>query len=173
MTRILTAEDVDKINARNRAYRVSPLGKWPADKGGRPKIGEGFRKRDQAKRRAYRKSSDRIFQSERAVKEVCQDVLEAHPFVAFWWRQNTGAMRLGPRFIKFSFKGASDLMAQAVDGRFIAIETKATGKLANDDQAAFLSNVAAHNGYSVCIDDAGNLKDWLDGLMAGQKQGQV
>ena len=154
-------DEIERLRARAKARKVHLLGELgPADKGGRPK------------RRAYRKSSDRIFQSERQVKDACQDVMEAHPFVALWWRQNTGAMRLGPRFIKFSFKGASDLMGQAINGRFMAVEAKATGKEANDDQAAFLTNVAAHKGYAICVDDAGKLLRWLNGLQNSANHAQ-
>ena len=156
------------------ARKVHPLGipdtsPLPSLRGPRSPKGKrgGMTAEQDATRRLERQRAKRRampFVSEVLVLRACMDVLEAHPFVALWWRQNTGSMKIAGRFVKFSFKGASDLMGQAIDGKFIAVETKATGKKADDDQAAFLLNVATHNGYSICVDDAGKLLEWLDSL---------
>lgn len=95
------------------------------------------------------------------VLKACMDVLETHPHIAFWWRQNTGGVKYGEQYVKFSFKGASDLMAVTTTGRFVAIECKATGKHATVEQRAFLDRVHAAGGVSACIDDAAALVEAL------------
>lgn len=102
--------------------------------------------------------------SEAAVLRGCKDILAIHPSIAFFWRQQTGSMASpdGKRFVKFSFRGASDLMA-VIKGQatFLAIECKATGKKASPEQAAFLDNVLDAGGYAVCVDSPQKLADYL------------
>jgi hypothetical protein len=52
--------------------------------------------------------------SERMVQNACLDLLEASPKVAFAWRQNTGAVKIAKRFVRFSFKGCSDILGMLV-----------------------------------------------------------
>ena len=97
------------------------------------------------------------------VLKGCADLLEAHPRVAFYWRQNTGSFLVGGRFIKFSFRGASDLMAvMKGTAQFWAIECKSTGKKATQDQQAFLDAVVAVGGQGICVDDPKKLADALN-----------
>lgn len=106
-----------------------------------------------------------IIVPESRVLKGCMDILESHPCVALWWRQNTGAITKGTRHIKFSFKGASDLMAvmqgAAWSGVFLAVECKATGKTATPDQQAFLKNVLDAGGLAICVDDPQKLIHYL------------
>lgn len=91
--------------------------------------------------------------SEAAVLRDCSRILDEHPQVAFFWRNNVGAMKMdNGRYVKFSFVGASDLMAVSKRGRFMAIECKSTGKKPTADQTAFLANVTAAGGFAVCVD---------------------
>ena len=119
--------------------------------------------RRQERQRVKRKAVLHV--SEALVLRACMDVLDHHPAVALWWRQNTGAGQLASgRYVKFSFRGASDLMGVLQGGRFLAVECKATGKHPSPDQGAFLDNVVDAGGCSVCVDDAGKLVAWLDSL---------
>lgn len=94
-----------------------------------------------------------------------QQILEAHPKVALYWRQNTGAARLtGGFYVKFSFKGASDWMGMLYGGRFLAVECKATGMKPSPDQRAFLANVERCGGLALCVDDPAVLQVALDAL---------
>lgn len=163
-----------EIAASTRAKIVRPMGKPdpvdpPKQPIGRPKVGEGFRARAVAKARAKR--AGKLILSERQVLRACMEVLEAHPHVALWWRQNTGGFsdRRG-QYVKFSFKGAPDLMAVLKGGRFLACECKSTGKHASPEQGAFLDNVVDCGGAAVVADDAGKLKSWLD-LQTGSANG--
>lgn len=90
---------------------------------------------------------------EKYVLRECSKILDRHPRIAFWWRVNTGAMKMdNGRYVKFSFVGASDLMAVTTVGRFVAVECKATGQSPTDPQQSFLDNVNAAGGLGLCVD---------------------
>jgi len=125
-------------------------------------------KRQQAMRQSEKKTAARrarLFVSEARVLRACMDAMEAHPAVKLWWRQNTGAGQLASgRYVKFSFRGASDLMGVLKGGQFLAVEVKATGKKATSEQRAFLDNVGDAGGVGIVVDDAGALLGWLNTL---------
>lgn len=83
-----------------------------------------------------------------SLREVMQ-ALKTHNLVAWCERQNTGAAKVGGRFIKFGFKGCADILGQLKDGRFLAVEVKKPkgGKL-SIEQAFFLERVRKHGGVS-------------------------
>ena len=83
-----------------------------------------------------------------SLREVMQ-ALKNHSLVAWVERQNTGAAKVGGRFIKFGWKGCSDILGQLKDGRILAVECKRlkVGKL-TDDQTFFLERVRQHGGVS-------------------------
>lgn len=94
---------------------------------------------------------------ERAVLAACMDVLKTHPKVAFAWRQNTGLAFSEGHAVRFSFKGCSDILGMLKGGRFLALETKATGKVPSKDQEAFLEAVRAAGGLALWVDDPDTL----------------
>ena len=98
-----------------------------------------------------------IHRSERQVLRDCLDLLLISPEVAFAWRQNTGAARLENRHVRFSFRGCSDILGMLANGRFLAVECKATGERATADQQAFLDRVNKHGGLGICVDDPARL----------------
>ena len=51
--------------------------------------------------------------------------IKAHPGVAWCERMNTGAARVGGRFIRFGFIGCPDVLGQLRDGRLLGVEVKA------------------------------------------------
>ena len=83
-----------------------------------------------------------------SLREVMQ-ALRSHNLVAWVERQNTGAAMVNGRFIKFGWRGCSNLLGQLKDGRLLAVECKRPkgGKL-SDDQAFFLEQVRRHGGVS-------------------------
>jgi hypothetical protein len=85
-------------------------------------------------------------------------LLKTHPKVAWAARVNSGAYKTPDgRFIRFGFVGCPDILGQMKDGRLLAIETKAPGKHATDDQRAMLDKVTANNGragVARCVEDA-------------------
>ncbi len=61
-----------------------------------------------------------------ALVEVLQ-ALRGNHSVAWVERQNTGATKVGERFIRFGWRGCSDLIGMLKDGRLLAVEVKAPG----------------------------------------------
>lgn len=102
--------------------------------------------------------------AERDVVRCSMEILENHPAVAFAWRQNTGLAFGRGQAVRFSFVGCSDLLGMLKDGRFLAIECKATGKELSADQEVFLDAVNASGGFGICVDDPQQLIDALEGL---------
>ena len=64
-----------------------------------------------------------------ALVEVLK-ALNTHAAVAWCERMNSGAARMGSRFVRFGFKGCPDVLGQLKDGRLLGVEVKAkTGRL--------------------------------------------
>lgn len=133
------------LNADHNALGTSPVRpqaaakpKVPRRKGRRPRIRES------------------------QVMQAVQGILESHPLVACWWRQNSGGMRIDKRFIKFSFKGCADFLGFLTDGRILTVECKATGKRPTPEQQAFLDNVTQAGGFACWTDDGANLLEKLE-----------
>lgn len=59
-----------------------------------------------------------------ALVEVLK-ALTAHPAVAWCYRMNSGAARIGKRFVRFGWPGCPDVLGQLKDGRLIGVEVKA------------------------------------------------
>ena len=99
-----------------------------------------------------------------SLREVMQ-ALKTHKLVAWCERQNTGAAKVGGRFIKFGWKGCSDILGQLNDGRLLAVECKRPkgGKLSSD-QLHFLDMVRNHGGVAFVATD---LHSVLENLGAG------
>ena len=68
------------------------------------------------------------------------------------------------QFVKFGFKGCSDIIGQIVDGRFFAWEVKRPGNKPTADQYAFLEVVANTGGISGWCADVNILVKYLDAL---------
>ena len=82
-----------------------------------------------------------------ALAEVLQ-VLKHHPLVAWCERQNTGAAKVGGRFIRFGWRGCSDLLGMMKDGRLLAVECKAPRGKLRPEQTEFLSLVRRFGGVA-------------------------
>ena len=87
-----------------------------------------------------------------ALHEVLQ-ALRAHPAVCWCERMNTGAARIGDRFVKFGFTGCPDVLGQLRDGRLLGVEVKAPmGKL-RPEQAVFLERIRSGGGVAFVARD--------------------
>jgi len=72
--------------------------------------------------------------------------LQASPMVAWAERQNSGAAKVGNRFIRFGWPGCPDVIGQLRDGRFLGCEVKsATGK-PSPEQSLFLARINQAGG---------------------------
>ena len=97
------------------------------------------------------------------ILKACLKLMRVHPYVVFVFRANSGAQLIdGKRWVKFGFVGMSDLLAMARSGRFLAVECKAKGKRASEDQQEFLDSVNSGGGLGLCVDNVGDLIRRLD-----------
>ncbi|MBK9346723.1 MAG: VRR-NUC domain-containing protein [Burkholderiales bacterium] len=87
-----------------------------------------------------------------ALVEVLK-ALRAHPAVVWCERMNSGAARVGNRFIRFGFTGCPDVLGQLTDGRLLGVEVKSpTGKL-RPEQSLFLERVRGAGGVAFMARD--------------------
>jgi len=82
-----------------------------------------------------------------ALVEVLK-ALRGHPAVAWCERQNSGATKEGDRFIRYGWRGCSDVLGQLTDGRLLAVEVKAPGGRLRPEQADFLDRVRNAGGVA-------------------------
>ena len=88
-----------------------------------------------------------------------------HHSIAWAYRMNSGGMyNPSGRFVKFAFKGCSDIIGQTIDGRFFAWETKRPDQKPTDNQHAFLEAVAEARGIAGWSDNVQSLCYCLESL---------
>lgn len=64
-----------------------------------------------------------------ALNEVLR-VLRSHPNVAWVHRMNSGAAKIGNRFVRFGFPGCPDVLGMLRNGTALAVEVKSrSGRL--------------------------------------------
>ena len=96
-----------------------------------------------------------------ALVEVLQ-ALRNHAAVAWCERMNSGAVRMGARFVRFGWPGCPDVLGQLKDGRLLGVEVKGpTGKL-RPAQAVFLDRVRAAGGVAFMARDLRDVLRELD-----------
>jgi hypothetical protein len=87
-----------------------------------------------------------------ALVEVLK-ALKAHPAVSWCERMNSGAARVGGRFIRFGFTGCPDVLGMLTDGRLLGVEVKGpTGKL-RTEQAFMLECINGAGGVAFMARD--------------------
>lgn len=107
---------------------------------------------------AYQRTNDR---PEAAALREVHMALKSHSAVAWVERQNTGAFKQDGRFIRFGWRGCSDLLGQLKDGRLLAVEVKGPKGRIRPEQAAFLEQVRGNGGMAFV---ARNCRDVFDAL---------
>lgn len=82
--------------------------------------------------------------------------LHAHPAVAWAERMNSGAAKVGKRFIRFGFTGCPDVLGQLRDGRLLGVEVKAPKGRLRPEQTVFLERINQAGGVAFvarnCLD---------------------
>lgn len=74
--------------------------------------------------------------------------LHAHPAVSWCERMNSGAARVGGRFIRFGFTGCPDVLGMLRDGRLLGVEVKAPKGKLRPEQAVFLERIRSGGGVA-------------------------
>jgi hypothetical protein len=79
--------------------------------------------------------------------------LRAHPAVVWCERMNSGAARVGGRFVRFGFTGCPDVLGQFHDGRLLGVEVKAPKGTLRPEQAVMLSRIVGAGGVAFVARD--------------------
>lgn len=98
-----------------------------------------------------------------ALVEVLQ-ALRVHPLVAWCERMNSGAARMGARFVRFGWPGCPDVLGQLKDGRLLGVEVKGpTGRL-RPEQAVFIGRIRSAGGVAFLARDCRDVRRELQAL---------
>ena len=92
-----------------------------------------------------------------ALVEVLK-ALNAHPAVSWCERMNSGATRIGARFVHFGFKGCPDVLGQLRDGRLLGVEVKGPAGRLRPEQAIFLERVRSAGGVAFIARDCRDVR---------------
>ena len=87
-----------------------------------------------------------------ALVEVLTAV-RTHPAVAWCERMNSGAARIGGRFVRFGFTGCPDVLGQLRDGRLLGVEVKAQAGRLRPEQAVFFERICGAGGVAFIARD--------------------
>ena len=87
-----------------------------------------------------------------ALVEVLKAV-RTHPLVAWAERQNSGAAKVGGRFIRFGWPGCPDVLGQMKDGRLLGVEVKSRTGCLRPEQAVFLERIRGAGGVAFVARD--------------------
>jgi hypothetical protein len=87
-----------------------------------------------------------------ALTEVLM-TLRAHPAVAWCERMNSGAAKVGNRFVRFGWKGCPDVLGQLRDGRLLGVEVKAAKGKLRPEQTIFLERIRLAGGVAFMARD--------------------
>jgi len=74
--------------------------------------------------------------------------LRASPAVSWCERMNSGAARIGDRWVRFGWPGCPDILGQLTDGRLLACEVKASKGRLRPEQAVMLDRIAGAGGVA-------------------------
>lgn len=101
-----------------------------------------------------------------ALLEVLK-ALRAHPAVAWCERMNTGAAKVGNRFVRFGWTGCPDVLGQLKDGRLLGVEVKAPKGRLRPEQALFLDCIRRARGVAFVARDCRDVHRELASWPAG------
>lgn len=90
--------------------------------------------------------------------------LRNHPAVSWVERMNSGAARIGNRFIRFGFTGCPDVLGQLRDGRLLGVEVKADKGKLRPEQTVMLERINSAGGMAFV---ARNCNDVFAALRGG------
>lgn len=79
--------------------------------------------------------------------------LRSHGAVAWCERMNSGAVRMGARFVRFGWPGCPDVLGQLKDGRLLGVEVKAPKGRLRPAQSVFLERIRCAGGVAFVAHD--------------------
>jgi len=104
---------------------------------------------------------------ETAIVRAILDFLALFPREVKAWRQNTGALRVDRRFIRFSTPGAADITGILRGGRRLEVEVKRRGRKQTLEQQEFQREIERLGGLYVLAHDIEDVRRALAGYIGG------
>lgn len=100
-------------------------------------------------------------------------ILELLGHLGFYaWRQNSGKVNIGKRWLNLGNEGMSDILGfHRLTGRFIAIECKQQGERITDKQRDFLDTVERAGGIALIAYSVEDIASRLEVIMALNRNG--
>ena len=99
-------------------------------------------------------------QKENIVLKNCLDYLTVKNI--FHYRNNTGAVKIGKRFVRFGYAGSSDIIGILPDGRFLAVECKREKcGVVSEVQKDFIKKIQENNGVACVVHSVEELAEVL------------
>ena len=98
-----------------------------------------------------------------ALVEVLK-ALRAHPMVSWCERMNSGAAKIGGRFVRFGWTGCPYVLGQLKDGRLLGVEVKAAKGRLRSEQALFLERIQSAGGVAFVARDCRDVLRELETL---------
>lgn len=98
--------------------------------------------------------------NETAVVKACLSLLKAKGCKA--WRNNTGAMRQGGRYVKFGEPGSPDIFGILPGGKLICVECKFGKNDLSEKQSQWLEEARALGASVIVAYSSDNLNDYLE-----------
>ena len=96
-----------------------------------------------------------------ALVEVLK-ALRAHPAVSWCERMDSGAARIGARFVRFGWPGCPDVLGQLKDGRLLGVEVKAASGRLRPEQAVFIGRIRDAGGVAFVAHDCRDVSRELE-----------
>lgn len=81
----------------------------------------------------------------------------------FHFRNNTGATKIGGRYVRFGAPGSPDIVA-CVNGQFVGIEVKRPGGKLSEAQEAVQNALHRAGGHYLVVRDVSDLHAALEGI---------
>ena len=80
----------------------------------------------------------------------------------YHWRNNTGAVRIGPgRFMHFGKVGSSDILGILPGGRLLCVECKASDERLSPEQKQFLADAQRLGSLAIVVYSWSELDEYL------------
>lgn len=106
--------------------------------------------------------------TEKQIQKTLLDFLNYHPKVGWVERINVGAHvvndKNGRRFIRYAFKGCSDIIGQLKNGKLLAVEVKSKKGKLTCHQSDFLKKVKCYDGVALVVRSVEELENYLNSI---------
>ena len=106
----------------------------------------------------------RVERKEAAALVEVLKALRSHAAVAWCERMNSGAARMGARFVRFGWPGCPDVLGQLKDGRLLGVEVKGPAGKLRPEQAVFIGRIRAARGVAFMARDCRDVRRELQAL---------